>query len=245
MLCLISVVQNQFSVLIKILELHLFKGLTTHLITSCLQKLSQVTCGEWSVWKLQLQKCNRGDFCVFCKDSNWLDDYLALLRGEELLTLWWRLPPLKGVWRTTQSVSLTFLPQPVAMGRGEDGRGLAGSGNEQLCWLTATISFVTGAEEQGQWLLQFVVLVNCWIGTGPLLWWDQAGEGSYMWNRPSSQKRGNGLLYVHGWSLCLCVCVSWNTATTMSAVMGTALCIAEHKQTQIQTHTDRNQPTET
>lgn len=55
------------------LEPHLLKVFTIHLMTSCLQKVSQVTCGG-------RMQCNRGDFCVLCKDSNWLDDYLVLLK---------------------------------------------------------------------------------------------------------------------------------------------------------------------
>lgn len=124
--------------------------------------------------------------------------------------------------------------------------GSVGSGSKQLCWLTATISFVTGAEEQGQWLLQFVVLVNCWIGTGPLLWWDQAAEGSYMWNRPSSQNRGNGpCLSMCGLYVCVCFMQHSN-----NYVSGHGDHIV-HSWTQIDTDpdsyrgTDRNQPTET
>lgn len=98
-------------------------------------------------------------------------------------------------------------PRPFPLGSGhgpgEVARGLAGSGYEQLCWLTATKSFATGAADQGQWIREFVVLVNCRIGTGLLLW---RGAGQGRWNRLSSQERGNCPVSVQPW-VALCVSV--------------------------------------
>lgn len=130
---------------------------------------------------------NRSVLCMFWKDFN----LLTILFCYERRALDF-FPPLKCfAHRSISELNLLLSEQPrgwVRMVQGKQG--------VETGWLDATISFVTGSEEQRQWLLQFVVLVNRWIGTGLLLWWDPC---SYMWNKASSQKEGNSLLSIHGW----------------------------------------------
>lgn len=134
------------------------------------------------------------------------------------MTIWthWRLRALDSAvatsstlnaGRTTQSRTETFPPGKRPRARGGC-TGLAGSGCEQLRWLTATKSFVTGGS--GIRDNESASLSSSLTAEWKLASFcdgEQTREGSYMWNRLSSQERGNCPVSVQPWvALCASVC---------------------------------------
>lgn len=153
-----------------------------------MQSLTRFSIKEWR-WVQNAKVKHSTEVFFVCFEKTSICSLSCSATSEGLLTF---SPPLKCfAHQSISELNLLLSEQPrrwVRMVQGKQG--------VETGWLDATISFVTGSEEQRQWLLQFVVLVNCWIGTGLLLWWDPC---SYMWNKASSQKEGNSLLSIHGW----------------------------------------------
>lgn len=124
------------------------------------------------------------DVCMFWKGSSFPNEYLVLLWPEALLTQRWWLPLLTCL----ESHSVSKLNcSTSSYTRVEDGQGYPAVETSSYVDWRQQAGFVKGAEEQGQWLLQFVVLVNCWIGTG--LFCGHTGQSINKWKKLSGQKK--------------------------------------------------------